>query len=142
MLQRGLVVLVCAWIVALVGCATPEFTWIRSGFNEAPKFSEVNGELVPFTPALMLKIFGPPTCTIETADGKVCIWRRATAKAHERTYFDQIVGFDREGNFRPVDISADYGFCPHCAADLRSGGWTPTSRPARCPACGKPIAAR
>jgi len=95
---------------------------------------EVNGEQLTPSKENCLKFFGPPSFTIQIPDGEVCIWRNSVFGARLRSArrWDFIMTFDRDGNFVPTDLTADYGFCHRCGCDLR--GFEGNV----CPECGKP----
>jgi len=121
-----------AVLLFLGGCSF-RHSYTRGGPTTAPTL-HVNGERVEPTKENFVMAYGPPTFTIEVAEGEICIWRDSVLpRFDDEGHSDFIMGFDKDGDFTPADLDADYGFCRRCGRDLRGRHFD------KCPGCGTPL---
>jgi len=117
-------------ILFATGCTLKHGSYSRGCFTHPPPLV-INGETLEVTKANWVKVMGPPTLVIDTADGEVCVWRNPSwAPGLPHGTADFIMTFDENGNFKATEPSVDCGLCRRCGHDLRGavGG--------KCPACG------
>lgn len=119
-------------LLLVSGCSTLAWgpSYMRTGPTEPPLL-KLDDRQIPPTKYHFRELYGPPTYTVETPDGLVCIWRDSILKPQSKGgHCDYIMTFDHDGNFLPTDLKADYGLCRRCGFDLRE------FEGRRCPDCG------
>lgn len=124
---------ICVAIMLVVGGCSTGSTYVRMGPPTSAPTLRVNGELVAATRENYFKFLGAPTFVVEREGTQICIWRDHDffpGLAREE-HIDWIMTFDTDGNFKPTDLDAYYGFCRSCGCDLRS------NQTKACPDCGR-----
>ena len=102
------------------GCTLGGYSYTRGVYTHPPNLV-ANGEPLEVTKANWVRHMGPPTFTMDTPDGEVCVWRNPSwAPRLLDGLTDMIMTFDKDGNFKATDPSVDCGLCPRCGHDLRA----------------------